>query len=100
MAHVPLKPIGRLRASVIDDRAFADRREDLVRRSARLEAILTEARAGWGEKYVARVHEKGKLTARERIDRLRDPDSALYEVGTLVNHGEKFGALRSPAAGV
>jgi acetyl-CoA carboxylase carboxyltransferase component len=100
MAHVPLKPIGKPRTSVIDDRAFADRRQDLARRSAQLEAIRAEARAGWGEKYVARVHDKGKLTARERIDRLRDPGSALYEVGTLVNHGEKFGALRSPAAGV
>ncbi len=100
MAHVPLKPIGKPRTSVIDDRAFADHREDLARRSAELEALKAEARAGWGEKYVARVHDKGKLTARERIDRLRDPGSALYEVGTLVNHGEKFGALRSPAAGV
>src|ERR1044071_6163400 len=100
MAHVPLKPIGALPASVIDDRTFADRREDLARRSARIEALRAEARAGWGEKYRARVHDKGKLTARERIDRLRDPDSAFYEVGTLVNHGEKFGELRSPAAGV
>src|SRR5688572_6690936 len=100
MAHVPLKPIGKPRTSAIDDRAFAERREDLARRSARLEAMKVEARAGWGDKYVARVHDKGKLTARERIDRLRDPDSPLYEVGTLVNHGEKFGALRSPAAGV
>ena len=100
MAHVPLKPIGKPRTTVVDDRAFEGRLEDLARRSARLEAILAEARAGWGEKYVARVHDKGKLTARERIDRLRDPGSLLYEVGTLVNHGEKFGSLRSPAAGV
>jgi acetyl-CoA carboxylase carboxyltransferase component len=100
MAHVPLKPIGKPRTSLIDDRTFADRREDLARRSADIEALRAEARAGWGEKYVARVHDKGKLTARERIDRLRDPGSTLYEVGTLVNHGEKFGALGSPAAGV
>lgn len=100
MAHVPLLPIGKPRTIVTDDRTFADRAYELARRSERLEAIQTEARAGWGEKYVARVHDKGKLTARERIDRLRDPGSALYEVGTLVNHGEKFGDLRAPGAGV
>src|SRR5690606_18242763 len=44
---------------------------------------------------------KGKLTARERIDLLRDPDSRLFEVGTFVNHGEVFpGDQRSPGAGV
>jgi hypothetical protein len=58
MAHVPLKPIGMPRTSVIDDRAFADRREDAGRRSAKLEAMKGEARAGWGDKYVARVHDK------------------------------------------
>ena len=100
MAHVPLKPIGNPRASVIDDRAFADHREALASCEARLAAVCAEARAGWGPKYVERVHAKGKLTARERIDRLRDPGTRLYEVGTLVNHGEKFGELRSPAAGV
>src|SRR5262249_35984744 len=100
MAHVPLRPIGRPRTNVRDDRTFAERAQDRARRSARLEAMKVEARAGWGEKYVARVHEKGKLTTRERIDLLRDPGSAVYEVGTLVNHGEKFGSLRSPAAGV
>ncbi len=100
MAHVPLKPIGNPRRSVIDERAFAEHREDLADRSKRLSAVRAHARAGWGESYVERVHAKGRLTARERIDRLRDPGSQLYEVGTLVNHGETFGGLSSPAAGV
>src|SRR5688500_20200736 len=100
MAHVPLKPIGAPRASVIDDRAYRDHSEDIADRKVKLDAVRAEARAGWGAKYAARVHEKGKLTARERIERLRDQDSELYELGTLVNHGEKFGELSSPAAGV
>jgi acetyl-CoA carboxylase carboxyltransferase component/biotin carboxyl carrier protein len=100
MAHVPLKPIGNPRKSVIDDRAYAEHREDLADRSERLSALRAEARAGWGQSYVERVHAKGRLTARERIDRLRDPASKVYEIGTLVNHGEKFGGLSSPAAGV
>ncbi len=37
-----------------------------------LEERRAEVRAGWGEKYVERVHEKGKLTTRERIERLKD----------------------------
>jgi acetyl-CoA carboxylase carboxyltransferase component/biotin carboxyl carrier protein len=100
MAHVPLKPIGNPRASVIDDRAFAEHRAELTSRQAQFASTQAEARAGWGETYVERVHAKGKLTARERIDRLRDPGTPLYEVGTLVNSGEKFGEQRSPAAGV
>jgi 3-methylcrotonyl-CoA carboxylase beta subunit len=100
MAHVPFKPIGKARSEVIDDRAYREHSEDLATRKAKLDALRAEARAGWGAKYIARVHEKGKLTARERIERLRDPDSELLEIGTLVNHGEKFGELSSPAAGV
>jgi 3-methylcrotonyl-CoA carboxylase beta subunit len=46
------------------------------------------------------VHKKGKLTARERLERLKDPGSRVFEVGTFVNHGRKFGKLESPAAGV
>jgi 3-methylcrotonyl-CoA carboxylase beta subunit len=100
MAHVPLKPIGSPRKSVIDEHTFAAHREALADRSKRLAAVRTSARAGWGEEYVERVHAKGRLTARERVDRLRDPGSTLYEVGTLVHHGVKFGGLTSPAAGV
>jgi acetyl-CoA carboxylase carboxyltransferase component len=56
---------------------------------------------GWGPKYIERVHQKGKLTARERIEQLKDPGSPVYEVGTFVNYGEEYaGGVRSPAAGV
>jgi 3-methylcrotonyl-CoA carboxylase beta subunit len=101
MPHVPLVPIGNPRAHVVDDRTF----EEHGRRLAELEAALAERRAevasGWGDKYVQRVHAKGKLTTRERLERLRDPGSRLFEVGTFVNYGEEFaGGLISPAAGV
>ncbi len=60
-----------------------------------------EVAAGWGPKYVERVHAKGKLTARERVDALNDPGTRVLEVGTFVNYGDEFqGGLRSPAAGV
>src|SRR5690606_29553913 len=31
---------------------------------------------------------------------LKDPGTPIFEVGTMVNHGRKFGDLESPAAGV
>jgi 3-methylcrotonyl-CoA carboxylase beta subunit len=101
MPHVPLVPIGTPREQVADDRTFADHREALAALEARLSERRAEVQRGWGDKYVRRVHAKAKLTARERVERLRDPGSQLFEVGTFVNHGETFqNGLTSPAAGV
>lgn len=96
MPHVPVIPIGQGLEQSSSERETAAHRplEEL------LESRRAEVRRGWGDKYVARVHDKGKLTTRERIDRLRDPGSRLYEVGTFVNYGADFDGLRSPAAGV
>lgn len=41
----------------------------------------TEIKKGGGEKRIKKQHDKGKLTARERIDMLLDEDSGLYELG-------------------
>jgi acetyl-CoA carboxylase carboxyltransferase component len=100
MAHVPVVPIGKPKESVVDQAEF-DRevaahgplREKLDERRA-------EVQAGWGAKYVERVHEKDKLTTRERLERLKDPGSDIFEVGTFVNYGIDFNGLSSPAAGV
>ena len=101
MAHVPLTPIGAPREKVLDDRAFADHLEALEPLVRDLGERRAKVHAGWGEKYRKRVHDKGKLTARERLARLMDPGSAAYEVGTFVNWGEQFqGGLESPGAGV
>lgn len=101
MAHVPLVPIGDPRTRFLDDRSFADHCEAVDRLEARLRDRRGEVQAGWGDKYVERVHAKGKLTARERLARLIDPGTRTYEVGTFVNYGDVFaGDLRSPAAGV
>src|SRR5262245_12705388 len=43
----------------------------------REEAVLLQ---GGGPKAIDRQHEKGRLTARERIDRLIDPQSAFFEL--------------------
>ncbi|MBZ0101429.1 MAG: propionyl-CoA carboxylase [Thermoanaerobaculia bacterium] len=102
MAHIPLVPIGRPRAQVLDDRAYAAHREALSALEGQLETRRAEVHAGWGEDYAARVRAKGKLPTRERVARLVDPGTSLYEVGTFVNFGESFtGEKRgSPGAGV
>ena len=100
MARVPVSPIGRPRAAFMDDSSFESQRESQEHLQRLLEERRREVHAGWGEKYVARVHKKGKLTARERIDRLKDAETEVFEVGTFVNYGVPFGKLRSPGAGV
>jgi acetyl-CoA carboxylase carboxyltransferase component len=99
-----LVPIGSSREQVTDERTFADHREAVSELERRLLDKRGEVHQGWGQKYVDRVHAKGKLTARERVEQLKDPDSVVYEVGTFVNDGVEFGdperPLRSPGAGV
>ena len=51
----------------------------------RLNSLREEALLGGGEKRMEAQHAKGKLTARERLDLLLDPDS-FEELGMLVKH--------------
>src|ERR1700752_4617022 len=53
---------------------------------------------GGGEKAVERHRSRGKLTARERIDRLIDPGTAFLELNALAAWGLYGGA--APAAGI
>jgi acetyl-CoA carboxylase carboxyltransferase component len=100
MAHVPVVPIGNAKESVVDQAEFE--REGAAHGPLRqkLDERRAEVQAGWGDKYVERVHQKDKLTTRERLERLKDPGSDIFEVGTFVNYGVDFNGLRSPAAGV
>jgi propionyl-CoA carboxylase beta chain len=54
-------------------------------RIAELETKRAEARAAGGEQAVARQHDRGKLTARERIEALLDKDS-FVETDQLMKH--------------
>ncbi len=100
MAKVPLVPIGRPLDGVLGASEGARNRERARERETLLEERRATVRAGWGAEYEQRVHEKQKLTTRERLERLKDPGTRLFEVGTFVNHGRTFGKLASPAAGV
>jgi len=50
-----------------------------------LKKKIEESKLGGGEKRIAAQHQKGKLTARERIELLMDPGS-FEEIGALVVH--------------
>jgi 3-methylcrotonyl-CoA carboxylase beta subunit len=104
MAKVTLAPIGEPLERFLDPRGRETNLANMTPLLAALQAKRDEVRAGWGEEYVARVHDKGKLTTWERIERLKDPGSQVLPVGTLVNYGLTFGegksARTSPGAGV
>jgi hypothetical protein len=100
MAHVPLVPIGNPRETVVDQAEFDRELAGHAPLAAKLQDRRHEVQAGWGNKYAQRVHEKDKLTTRERLERLKDEGTDLFEVGTFVNYGVDFKGLRSPAAGV
>ena len=63
-----------------------------------LEALEAELRQGGGAKKIERQHAAGKLTARERLARLLDPDAYFQEVGLLVAHDRYDG--QAPGVGV
>jgi acetyl-CoA carboxylase carboxyltransferase component len=59
---------------------------------------LKTAREGGGPDAVKRQRDQGKLLARERIEKLLDPNTPFLEVGTLAAAGLYDGA--APAAGM
>ena len=61
---------------------------------------LERIHLGGGQKKIDKIHEKGKLTARERVEYLIDPDSEFFEIGEFAGDGmyEEYGGC--PAAGV
>ncbi len=48
---------------------------------------LTQIKLGGGEKRIAKHHEKGKMTARERIDYLVDDSKKTIEIGAFAGEG-------------
>jgi acetyl-CoA carboxylase carboxyltransferase component len=65
---------------------------------ADLRERLAAARAGGGPDAVERQRSQGKLLARERIERLLDPQTPFLEIGALAAHGFYDGA--APSAGL
>jgi len=61
--------------------------EDQMRLKIRaLEQTLEKIYLGGGKARIAKQHEAGKLTARERIDQLLDTNTERIEIGALAGH--------------
>ncbi|MCC6427960.1 MAG: acyl-CoA carboxylase subunit beta [Phycisphaerales bacterium] len=68
--------------------------------AAQYAKIEDKIREGGGAKAIERQHEKGRLTARERVDRLIDPKSFFQELGVWAAWEMYKDAGGAPAAGV
>jgi len=95
MSILHLHPVGQELPAAATD-------EHIAPLDAALKAKIDTVHDGWGDKYRDRVHDKGKLTTWERVEQLKDPNSEVFEVGTLVNWGVDFKGSRrqAPGAGV
>lgn len=65
-----------------------------------LERELAIVAEGGGKKRIEKLHESGKLSARERIDLLLDPNTDRFEVGALAGYGMYKEHGGCPSAGV
>jgi acetyl-CoA carboxylase carboxyltransferase component len=82
-----------------------ERTPEFARRAERMERLVAELRErtalaahGGGERAIERHRARGKLLARERIDRLVDPGTAFLEIGALAAW-ELYGG-EAPSAGI
>jgi 3-methylcrotonyl-CoA carboxylase beta subunit len=87
-----------LETSVQRDEVFERRRERMDGLVAELRERSAEVARGGGEKATERHRSRGKLTARERIDRLVDPGGAFLELNALAAWELYEGA--APGAGI
>jgi acetyl-CoA carboxylase carboxyltransferase component len=83
----------------------AERSDAFDQRRARMEELVSELRErtaqvaqGGGAKALEKHRSRGKLTARERIDRLLDPDTAFLELSALAAWEMYEG--QAPGAGI
>lgn len=102
MAQVILEPIGSPINSSND--YFIANRKKMLALEHKLDQKRQQVKQGWGPQYVERVHQKGKLTAHERIELLADSVDSIYPIQSFVNDaiefGDSGGKKTSPSAGV
>src|SRR4051812_33759473 len=77
---------------------YAARHERMAGLAAELRERTAKVARGGGEQSVERHRSRGKLTARERIDRLVDPDTAFLELNALAAWEMYDG--QAPSAGI
>ncbi|GAB2530246.1 acyl-CoA carboxylase subunit beta [Rufibacter soli] len=82
------------------DLEFNKNEDSLKQLCFQLKSRHSKVALGGGEKAIAKQHEKGKLTARERIKYLLDEDSEFLEIATFAGEGmyQEYGGC--PGSGV
>jgi acetyl-CoA carboxylase carboxyltransferase component len=88
-----------LSAAVKKDLTFNTYQDNLKNMLRVLNSKAEGVKAGGGKEAIEKHHKRGKLTARERIQKLIDPSSDFLEVGLFTAYGmyEEFGG--APSAG-
>src|SRR5215468_10012938 len=87
-----------LTTQVVRDETFERRRDTMQRLVDELRERTALVARGGGEKALERHRTRGKLTARERIDRLVDPGGPFLELSALAAWDLYDGA--APGAGI
>ena len=87
-----------LESAVQRDEVFERRRERMRALVEELRERSAQVARGGGEKATERHRSRGKLTARERVDRLVDPGGAFLELNALAAWDLYDG--QAPAAGI
>ena len=82
------------------DLEFNKNEDQLKQLIFRLESKEKKTRLGGGEKKIESQHQKGKLTARERIAYLTDKESQFLEIGLFVGDGMYAEHGGCPSGGV
>ncbi len=95
-------PLVTVLASALDPGSaeYAARRASMLAKLEELDGEHAKALAGGGQKYVKRHRDRGKLTVRERVELLIDPDSPFLELSALAGHGTGFPVGGSGVSGI
>jgi acetyl-CoA carboxylase carboxyltransferase component len=104
MAKVLLQSIGADIGEFMDREIYKKNLEHMRELNRFYANCREEVKKGWGETYIERVHKKGKMTAWERVEFLKDDGSVIFPICSFVNYGLEFGEgenkRTSPGAGV
>jgi len=79
---------------------YRQNRQSMASALAEVEDQLAVARAGGGERYVARHRSRDKMPARERVELLLDRDSPFLEIAPLAAWGTEYTVGASLVSGI
>ena len=76
------------------------KREDIHKNLLRkVDAVRDSVNLGGGKSAIKKHHDRGKLTARERIEKLIDENSKFFELSTFAAHEMYLEYGGAPGAG-